>query len=499
MTDTQAIPTDAEPPVPPTEPATATKWSAATRYLCAAAHLDQAFTDRAIEENLDRPYRAFVPSYGVDLVPVLKHCLQARRRRTIRDALLTVVALAALFYIARWLFLTLDPNRSAPDLWPGLVIPLAIAWVIDFAEWRVRSRALGQLRRERFKPDSIRLRPNARRKTRLKEIAEEQQRCNVVVYSGFSPFVGSGVEVVEPWSFVVDLSKGKDLSGKKAEPLPFEVEELYGSVKKDVLALKLEGLNVEDRLYANGLDIRGDERFQDGRLTRPHVCVSSSVMSRVMRAPTWTVRYHQCITITKWRGELVLSICLYFSKSGSSLYAKGCYFLLPPIHSAYHQVDMLSARTLRSVCTAVWEIAIATPAAVVDAPFRLGTVLFRPWARRRTKRKLDRAIQSDHPFNYGVGSSLRESAADERYHRYFQALDDEMYGQIVHHLIIDAIISFLDGRHVDTSEFRKRQNPWLVNFGVIMNDSNLSASNLAVGRGAQATGGAGQTAGPKGK
>src|SRR5205807_7652855 len=42
------------------------------------------------------------------------------------------------------------------------------------------------------------------------------QDGNVVVYSGFSPFIGSGVELT-PWSFAVDATKVRD---SRHEPLP---------------------------------------------------------------------------------------------------------------------------------------------------------------------------------------------------------------------------------------------------------------------------------------
>lgn len=83
--------------------------SAATRYLCAAAHLDEAFRRRAIDELLFQPHRAVAPSFGVDIVPVLRHALLAHRRVLIRDGILTALWLFALFVIPAaawsiWLF-----------------------------------------------------------------------------------------------------------------------------------------------------------------------------------------------------------------------------------------------------------------------------------------------------------------------------------------------------------------------------------------------------------
>ncbi|MGH3696275.1 MAG: hypothetical protein ACRDRX_20155 [Pseudonocardiaceae bacterium] len=69
----------------------------ATRYLCAAAHLDEEFCDKAIAEYLVEPVRAIPPAPGVDSVAVLREAVAAQTRRRIRDGLL--LALLALLVI----------------------------------------------------------------------------------------------------------------------------------------------------------------------------------------------------------------------------------------------------------------------------------------------------------------------------------------------------------------------------------------------------------------
>ncbi|MGH3721980.1 MAG: hypothetical protein ACRDRI_24675, partial [Pseudonocardiaceae bacterium] len=62
-----------------------------TRYLCAAAHLDEEFCDQAIAEFLVEPVRAIPPSPGVDSAAVLREAVAAQTRRRIRDGLLLVL------------------------------------------------------------------------------------------------------------------------------------------------------------------------------------------------------------------------------------------------------------------------------------------------------------------------------------------------------------------------------------------------------------------------
>jgi hypothetical protein len=67
----------------------------ATRYLCAAAYLDPSFSNRVIRE-LVGSHRAVAPSRGIDLVPITRHCLKARKMQLIRDILLSILLLLGL-------------------------------------------------------------------------------------------------------------------------------------------------------------------------------------------------------------------------------------------------------------------------------------------------------------------------------------------------------------------------------------------------------------------
>jgi hypothetical protein len=65
----------------------------ATRYLCAAAHLDPGFMRRVVRELLVAEHRLPIPVPQVDLATVVRHCLAARARLLYRDcALLTILA-----------------------------------------------------------------------------------------------------------------------------------------------------------------------------------------------------------------------------------------------------------------------------------------------------------------------------------------------------------------------------------------------------------------------
>ncbi|MEU9169779.1 hypothetical protein AB0D34_18555 [Streptomyces sp. NPDC048420] len=88
-----------------------------TRYLCAAAYVDEGFADRVVEDVLADEAGAVAASPGVDLVKVVRHCLTAQELRHSRDqrltAAFTVVAVFAplwLLFVALLLSATRRPN-----------------------------------------------------------------------------------------------------------------------------------------------------------------------------------------------------------------------------------------------------------------------------------------------------------------------------------------------------------------------------------------------------
>ncbi|MBS2963009.1 hypothetical protein KGA66_08135 [Actinocrinis puniceicyclus] len=111
----------------------------ATRYLCAAAHVDPEFARDAVRELLVAEHRLPVAQPEIDLPTVLRHCIAARSRRLYRDAAIVVVlALAAVtagwslaaWYVALaglWLILRAGRRPAAP-LVRNLGLLAALLW-----------------------------------------------------------------------------------------------------------------------------------------------------------------------------------------------------------------------------------------------------------------------------------------------------------------------------------------------------------------------------------
>lgn len=97
----------------------------ATRYLCAAAHVDPDFAHRVVRELLVAEHRLPVPHPSLDLATVVRHCIASRARRLYRDSVIVVV-LALAVAVSGW----------------GVVAwyaSLAGLWLIVRATWRADS------------------------------------------------------------------------------------------------------------------------------------------------------------------------------------------------------------------------------------------------------------------------------------------------------------------------------------------------------------------------
>jgi hypothetical protein len=230
-----------------------------TRFLCAAAYLDDSFARKVLREFVEEDHRGVVPSFGFDVAPVIAHCLRARRMRLFRDATIAVVLFLAVLVHATavaLLCVVLLPVAVLPFMWSRygpagrvllagvLAVPAAVAIVgVDpvsvlnaigpgdgryfyvyeedaagagpgFAFWLAATLAIAAAvlvpLGHRFMvyralrglgPGSRQAMPQAvgRRVRQTLERVSSAQRGNLTLYSHENPFLGSG-QVGAPWS-----------------------------------------------------------------------------------------------------------------------------------------------------------------------------------------------------------------------------------------------------------------------------------------------------------
>jgi hypothetical protein len=459
------------------------KHAETTRLLCAAAWLDSGFRNTVLKWYYDdNRHRATAPNFGVDMATVVRHCARARSALNSRELWLLIPGVLALFAL---------PTASVP----GLVLVYLVAFAICFVyASRARSIATKYFMRGKFDPEGL-LGKNQETSVSLREA----ESGNCLVYSGFTPFVGSG-ENIGGWSFALDLRKCADGSGTlpardlsqtvvvmKGQPGErISLADLYDRIDRDISDLRLDRVFVDDKLYINGRDIRDDKRFLDHPLACPRNRVTPEVMKQSMLEQTeQKLRHYRCIRVVDWNGEQVLSIFLRFNRLSHNLFVEASYFLLTPVGDRFRKVDSLDSKmTFRRALETTLRAAIAAPFLTVWAPFALlqrVIEILQASARRGEEEKL---ILNDPSFDYGAALSCRQWASAQLYRRYFQKLDKEMYFKVLEKNVLDSILTFLEENNVDVSELKQRQ-AMILNNGVIVSGGSMTTENLAVGEGAK--------------
>ncbi len=443
--------------------------SDATRYLCAAVQLDAGLAERVVRDILHQEFKALPWSPGVDLVSVVRYALLARGRQVARDVGLLVLLVLFLFTFAA---------GSVAAL-----LVLVLAWGVMVAE---RWVATYVVMAHRLGPPSAG-RPSSpprfgqRVEGRLAEMVSVGEG-NVGVYGSFSPFIGSGVSL-DAWSFALDVDRAAE--GRQVEP--FSVLDIHRRTEADLRRLELAGMSVDNRVFVDGRDVRGDQRFLAHELGRPVTRVDEALLSSLMVFPEDRARPYLCLRVAGWRGQLVLSTFLRFALSGNKLFVELSHSLLAPVLDAYQEVDRLLPRpTPRQFARLAVKALRGLPRAVLLSPYSVVVAAFGPLTAQVRGARQRREITSGLRFNYGATTSPREAAADPRYQRYFQQLDKELYSKVVERQILRSVTDFLDEKGVDTGELRERQTT-IMNNGVYVAGGSLTVDSLAVGKRAKAS------------
>jgi len=441
--------------------------SEATRYLCAAAYLDGGFAEKALRQTIYERHRAVATSPGVELVPVLGHCVAARNRRTVRDLILAIAVAT--------LIVALVTGR--PRL---LVLTALLSWFVVLTETATARYDVVGTRLARGSLD-IHPRSTGSRTSRMVREAGDRVSGNVTVYSGFSPFVGSGL-ALDGWSFALNVRKGKEsLTGRRATPREFAVTELYDAVGRELSRLRIRGLSLQDRLFVHGQDVRQLSELLPDPYRRPVSDLPLELVRQYRDGSDYSVRHYLSIQIEDWRGELVLSMFFRLRRVSETLFMETSFFLLPPLTERRHEVDSLqSTPTVREVTILVGKSILHTISGMILAYPRLISRMLDP-VNRRAKEHAERLrISSDAVFDYGAQPTIREQNTAIDYRRYFQRLDKEMYAKTVERTLLDVVSSFLDDHDIDTSTFDERRST-ILNNGVMVTGGSFAAENVAAG------------------
>jgi hypothetical protein len=441
-----------------------------TRYLCAAAYLDQEYARTLIREVSSEPHRAVAPAPGCDIPVVLRHAHAASGRRLGRDSCLALFLVLGVFFFFK--------SGTAPFA----LVPLIAAWLLLLGfdldtRYGPRMRAL---READFSPEKA---PEASNEDAAKRISQagEYADGNITVYSGYSPFVGFGVER-DSWAFSLDVTKAGH-SGE--QPKDFDVAGLYEYVAKRVASLELPELTVEERVFADGEAIIHDDRLLASPLGRPVARVPRELLDDLKREPREHLRPYLAIHSTSWRGDLVVSFFVRFERSQSSLIVEGVHTILCPLQERYRLIDTLDLSPgLGELFKLAASAAARTPFALIGAPWWVASEAVSSLVLSWRLRRQDTRITTLYRFDYGARISVRQQASDDKYQRYFQKQDAAMVIKVAERRVLDALVEFAEERGIETGDLVQRQEV-IVNNGIIASGgASVAGASVASGDGA---------------
>jgi hypothetical protein len=333
----------------------------ATRYLSAAAYLHPELRDRIIRELITNGHRAVAPSHGgFDVVPVLRHCLRARRMLSAREAAVSGVLLFGMIaapaatiswlaFLMPFVLLTTQPMQRLSHRWRTLILsvllfPLFIGAIISTATAMayfvaeptsafsfglgffvvistlgivVASRLIvyNTLARMARPGSEIGLPPSASPEVeeRLAWISRAQTG-NLTLYSGEDPFLGAGT-VRRAWNLAVELDR-KKTSGGGAERSLVRIDplEVYDFVRGRLAQMASEvnhqgeAINLEigdhvvapgrfNQLHGPGNNGPGLHPLVDPRNMRPFSELTQTTIEAIIRNPQAGARHYQRVTI----------------------------------------------------------------------------------------------------------------------------------------------------------------------------------------------------------
>ncbi len=468
-----------------------------TRYLAAAAYLDEEFRDDVIVQTLHERYRFIGPAYGVDIGCVVRHAIASRWLSRRRDLILTALIVvgvwalhlpllfaAAVFVGGVLVAAALTSPRTklrwrivlsvaayiaitAFALHPlSLLTAIAAVFVVASDIYTRRYRVVARrMNSKDFKVDAPaygRERPGQRAADarRIAHLAGHRDG-NIVVYSGYSPFKGSGVEAPKwSWSFAFNVTEAADGPSDAGPVGPFEATDLHDHVVEAMTNLKLDGLTVADRFYASGRHVIGwpDVFFlpRQPRDPFPRLRYQIADVAALQDKPEALVRHYIDIKIAIWQSELILSTFVRFTRVSDYLFIEATYFLLPPIKGSYYGINALNPRpTPHELYRLVLTSIARTPVLWLEAPIRVARWTARPIARARREQQVAQAIRENRKFDYGAIGSIRESGSEQEYAKFFQKMDIERVHKVIDRHLLTSIVRFLHERGVDTGELEQ--------------------------------------------
>lgn len=432
-----------------------------TRLLCASAFLNGRWFTNKVLSFYERKQISVAPEFGVNIPIVVRACLRAEEweKSFQKHYVLALVAAIASYIIAinasevigllgiglAWAYASIVQNRHSSQCWE-------IAQSFRRAGFSL-SHAARWFSQEIDPELSVSL---------------PRKDQNLILYSGFHPFIGWGTDV-GGWSIATSVNKKREGCASSAIA-PFALRELYNAIDSSLFDLKLGNLSVRSYFFVSGTDVRDDPQIFPNWPGRPSQSLSEANAAAYIEGDDLRIRHYKCVQNEEWGGELIVSLLYRCVKRGETLYIEFKQFVLPPLSNEYRRVDTVgdkgnAARFFASI--------FAGPVYALLSPLA--------WSRSHGDEKTYEEIEEDRLFDFGARTTLRSDLSKPAFVHYFQKPDADFCVKIIERAILDAVVNFLDSRGIDTSDIRERKTT-ILNHGIFVQGGDVSAENISVGK-----------------
>lgn len=454
-------------------PSTPPSKSQTTRLLCASAFLLGLSYCQEVLGYLEKESHGVSPELGIDIGLIAKICqfVEIREKRFHIH----------LFFATLGGFLVFLVSQEI-----GVILFIIVAaWLYFRKSYEEQSTLIQGFRKENFPEfDADNVFKAELQSSAISALPQDTQ--NLIVYTGFSPFVGAGTNL-GGWSFTVDLSKPSESLGPSVVPRLFQADELYQTISNKMLSIDFQGLVIKDFYFVNGRDIRDDKEILPNIFGRPMQQLNPSHEVSYRRGGDSRIRHYKWIRIHDWEQGLIMSYFLRCSIHGRTMFVEINRFLLTPLNDKYCKIDALPQLHGRRIAGMVLLSLFCGPLYGLMTPFllfgRLQEALEKLFGTKERKRQ--REIRENLQFDYGAGQGIRQAFSSSQFAHYFQKADGDFYTKVLERIILSSIITFLEEHQIDTSDLRERQT-MILNSGIIVQSGDVKAESLAVGAGAQA-------------
>lgn len=442
-----------------------------TRWALASAVLSGSFFRRRVIARAEKPVTAVAPELDLDYGLLLAFSRHLERRETkyrlLFSALGAVTVLVFLpFPLLGLLFLfgiySLQLHKLSSD----------------------RRFVLSRFKREAFDPEHIRAWLAAEALPRPEAIPSKNQ--NVLVYSGFTPFVGAGFEVGR-WTITVDTSRPRKDLDSETTVTTFDACDLDRAIHEALRQMGIDGLSMRDYAFVHGVEIPPELDILPDRFSAPRQTIPSDTLDHITRNADPRIRHYKWIQVSSWAGDMILSYFLRLNLQGKTLFVEVTRYLLPPLQTEFRKVDAIPDPSWRTTLAQAVEGAVRAPFTVIASAVLLVGQLLRELNEvfETEWRAIKRAIRLNPLFDYGIATSLRQELSSNEFVTYYQRMDKELYEKAIERQVLDAIVDFLDGHGIDVSSLKEGRST-ILNTGILVQRGDVKAETLAVGKGAKA-------------